>query len=239
VKWLVALLLLFSTHAGAEARMLVFAAASLKNALDEANAAYGSAVVASYAASSALARQIERGAPAQVFISADTAWMDHLERNNLLQAGSRRNLLGNRLVWVIPASGVVAAEPLAALGKHGRLAVADPQHVPAGRYAKSALDELGLWDSLAGRIAAAENARAALALVARGEAPLGIVYETDAEAEPKVKIAGRIDHTLHPPIVYPAAALRSASPAAGPYLEFLLSPRAARIFRKHGFRVAR
>lgn len=217
--------------------MLVFAAASLKNALDEANAAYGSAVVASYAASSALARQIERGAPAQVFFSADADWMDYLEQKNLVQPGSRRNVLGNRLVWVVPASASAPSDPLSALGARGRLALADPQHVPAGKYAKAALEKLGTWKDLAARIAAAENVRAALALVARGEAPLGIVYQTDAVAEPKVRIAGRIDPRLHAPIVYPAAALRGATPAALHYLEFLAGPRAGKIFEKHGFHV--
>ena len=238
MRWLALVLVLIASHAVAQDRLLVFAAASLKNALDEVNAAYGSRVVASYAASSALARQIERGAPAQVFFSADEDWMDYLDRKNLLQPGSRRDLLGNRLVWVVPASAAVPAEPLSALGTRGRLALADPQHVPAGKYAKAALESLGMWNHLQKRVAAAENVRAALALVARGEAPLGIVYETDARAEPKVKIAGRIDVTLHPPIAYPVAALGGAT-AASPYLDFLASPRAAAIFQKHGFHVER
>jgi molybdate transport system substrate-binding protein len=239
VRWLALALVLIAANASAQERLLVFAAASLKNALDEANAAAPVKAVASYAASSALARQIERGAPAQVFVSADVEWMDYLERAGLLQAGSRRNLLGNRLVWVVPAAAPLPADPLSALGTRGRLALADPQHVPAGKYAKAALEEMGSWNSVAGRVAAAENVRAALALVARGEAPLGIVYETDARAEPKVKSAGRIDARLHAPIVYPAAALRGATPDARRYLEFLASPRAAAIFEKHGFHVAR
>lgn len=239
MRWLALFCLLISMNASGQDRLLVFAAASLKNALDEANAAYGAPVVASYAASSALARQIERGAPAQVFFSADTDWMDYLERKNLLQPGSRRDVLRNRLVWVVPASAAMPADPPSALGASGRLALADPQHVPAGKYAKAALVNLGLWSHLHKRVAAAENVRAALALVARGEAPLGIVYETDAQAEPKVRIAGRIDAGLHAPIVYPAAALRGATPAATRYLDFLGSPRAAAIFEKHGFHVAR
>src|SRR5207249_8207094 len=166
-------------------------------------AAYGKPVTASYAASSALARQIEAGAPAQVLISADLEWMNYLEKKTLL----RRNLLGNRLVWIVPAGRPLLAEPLQALGARDRLALADPQHVPAGKYAKTALEKMGEWSKVSGRIAAAENVRAALALVARGEAPLGIVYETDALAEPKVVVAGRIDPKLHPPIVYPAALL--------------------------------
>jgi molybdate transport system substrate-binding protein len=234
MRWLVLMAMLVSCSAGAQQRLLVFAAASLKNALDEVNGAYGG-VVASYAASSALARQIERGAPAQVFISADVEWMDHLDKQRLLAAGSRRNLLGNRLVWVVPASTAVVQDPLSLLGVGGRLALADPQHVPAGKYAKAALEKSRKWQALAGRIAAAENVRAALALVARAEAPLGIVYETDAKAEPRVKVAGRIDPALHPPIVYPAAALRGASPEALKYLEHLSSDKARAVFEKHGF----
>lgn len=233
------LLLFFSVVAQAQERMLVFAAASLKNALDQANAAYGAPVVASYAASSALARQIEAGAPAQVFISADREWMDYLEKKNALKPGSRRDLLGNRLVWIVPASNPISKEPLSVLAQDDRLALADPRHVPAGKYAKAALEAMGLWTSVATRVAAAENVRAALALVARGEAPLGIVYETDARAEPKVRIAARIDAKLHAPIVYPAAALRGAGEAALRYLDFLASPRAAAIFEKHGFDVRR
>jgi molybdate transport system substrate-binding protein len=215
--------------------ILVFAAASLANALEEVNALYPAKVTTSYAASSALARQIEQGAPAQVFISADSEWMDYLDKNGLLVAGTRRNLAGNRLVWIVPASAPTPGDPLAALGRDGRLALADPQHVPAGKYAKAALEKLGKWDELRGRIAAAENVRAALALVARSEAPLGIVYETDANAESKVRVAGGIDPRLHPPIVYPAALIRGASPEARRYLEFLHSQQAAAIFRKHGF----
>jgi molybdate transport system substrate-binding protein len=219
--------------------VLVFAAASLKTALDEANASFQSAagtrVSASYAASSALARQIEAGAPAQLFISADLEWMDYLERKGLLRAGTRRDLLGNRLVWIVPARAAAPARPLDALGASGRLALADPQHVPAGKYARSALEKLGAWPAVSGRIAAAENVRAALALVARAEAPLGIVYETDARAEPRVRVVARIDPVLHPPIVYPMALLRDAKPAAVEYAGFLAGPRARAIFEKHGF----
>lgn len=242
MRWLALVLVLVSSVVAARERLLVFAAASLKNALDEANAAYGAAVVASYAASSALARQIERGAPAQVFLSADEDWMDYLERKGLLEQASRRNLLGNRLVWIAPASRPippsVVSEPLSVL-KGGRLALADPQHVPAGKYAKAALEKTNLWTSVAGRVAAAENVRAALALVARGESPLGIVYETDARAEPKVIIVARIDPRLHPPILYPGAAVRGGGAEARRYLEFLAGARAARIFDQHGFDVGR
>lgn len=223
---------LLCAEASAQERVLVFAAASLKNALDEVNTAYGKPVVASYAASSALARQIDAGAPAHVFISADLEWMDYLEQRKRVAAGARRNLLGNRLVWIVSSRARPPADPLAALGPSGRLALADPQHVPAGRYAKAALEKMGAWKSVAGRIAAAENVRAALALVARGEAPVGIVYETDALAETKVAMAGRIDLRLHPPIVYPAALLSSRGEE---YFRFLASERAAAVFARHGF----
>jgi molybdate transport system substrate-binding protein len=232
MRWIVIVLCLLALDASAQDRVLVFAAASLKNALDEVNAAYGKPVAASYAASSALARQIEAGAPAHVFISADHEWMDYLDQKKLLPGKVRRNLLGNRLVWIVPSNTKPPEDPLGALGPSGRLALADPQHVPAGKYAKAALEKLGVWAQVSRRIAAAENVRAALALVARGEAPLGIVYETDALADAKVKVAGRIDPRLHPSIVYPAALL---SPRGGEYFRFLVSERAARIFARHGF----
>jgi molybdate transport system substrate-binding protein len=216
----------------AQDRILVFAAASLKNALDEVNAAYGRPVAAAYAASSALARQIEAGAPAQVFISADTEWMDYLEKNRRLVSGTRTDLLGNRLVWIVPVGRKPQGAPLVALGPSGRLAMADPQHVPAGKYAKAALESMGVWDSVSRRIAPAENVRAALALVVRAEAPLGIVYETDAVAEPQVSIAGRIDAHLHRPIVYPAA---QTGAGGEEYFRFLVSKTAAGIFSRHGF----
>jgi molybdate transport system substrate-binding protein len=220
--------------AGAE-RLTIFAAASLKNALDEANAGFGAPCVVSYGASSTLARQIEAGAPAQVFISADEDWMNQLAKGNLLEAGTRRDLLGNRLVWIVPAGRSAPPEPWRTLGPRDRLAMGDPRHVPAGKYARAALERMGLWDSLAGRVAGAENVRAALAFVARGESPLGIVYETDALDEPKVAIAARIDPRLHPPIVYPAAAVRGAPALALRYLDYLASPAAMASFARHGF----
>jgi molybdate transport system substrate-binding protein len=228
-------LCLCASQAAAQDSLLVFAAASLKNALDEVNSLSSTRVLASYAASSALARQIESGAPAQVFLSADLEWMDYVEKKGLLKSATRRNLLGNRLVWIVPSAGPLPADPVGALGSSGRLALGDPQHVPAGKYAKAALERLGLWQQLSGRVAAAENVRAALALVARGEAPLGIVYETDAQAEPRVRIAAKIDAGTHPPIVYPVALLRDAKPAASDYLALLASAKAQVIFRKHGF----
>ncbi len=234
------LLLLAALPAHAE-RLTVFAAASLKEALDEIISIYPGKAIASYGASSMLARQIERGAPADVFISADRDWMDYLDRKSLLIPGTRRDLLRNHLVLISPASSPVKLQPAPgfpiarALG-NGRLALAEPGSVPAGRYAKAALEKLGVWPQVANRVAGAENVRAALALVARGEAPLGIVYRTDALAEPRVAIAGTFPDDAHPPIVYPAAAIagRTSGPA---FLSFLSSPEAKRIFEKHGFAV--
>lgn len=221
---------------------VVFAAASLKNALDEIVSLSSSKPAISYAASSALARQIEAGAPAQVFISADLDWMDYLEQRGLIQPGTRRNLLRNRLVLVAPADSSLKTEirpgfALAAMLGSGRLATADPHSVPAGKYTKAALVKLGVWESVAGRLATAENVRAALAFVARGEAPLGSVYATDAAAEPRVRVVATFADGLHPPVVYPVA-LTSGAPAAGPAADFvaLLSSSAARtVFEKHGF----
>lgn len=246
VRALAALLtaLMVSSQGLAQDTTLVFAAASLKDAIEAIDSTWtqrGGRAVASMASSSALARQIDNGAPAQVFISADLEWMDYLEKRGLLQPGTRRNLLGNRLVLIAPADSTlktVIAPGFALaqlLGPDGRLAIGDPQHVPAGKYAKAALVKLGVWDSVARRVAAAENVRAALALVARGEAPLGIVYETDARAEPKVRIVATFGEGLHPPIVYPAALLRGARPAAAAYLAFLSGAEAKALFMRYGF----
>jgi molybdate transport system substrate-binding protein len=234
--------LLLALAAPAAHAQLVFAAASLKNALDEVAAVSPGRPTVSYGASSALAKQIEGGAPAQVFLSADLDWMDYLEQRRLIREGTRRNLLGNKLVLIAPAASTVKADigpgfPLARLLGDGRLATADPAHVPAGKYTRAALEKLGVWDSVAGRLAAAENVRAALALVARGEAPLGSVYATDAVAEPKVRVVAAFPEGLHPAIVYPVA-LTAAAPAAGSaadFLNLLRSPVARRVFEKHGF----
>jgi molybdate transport system substrate-binding protein len=220
--------------------LTVFAAASLKNALDEVAALHKEKPIVSYGASSALARQIENGAPADIFISADLDWMDDVEKKGLVAPGTRKNLLGNRLVLVAPAKQPVKLQITSgfAIGKaigNGRIALADPQSVPAGKYAKAAFEKLGVWDQVSGRVAAAENVRAALALVARGEAPLGVVYQTDANAEPGVMVAGVFPADTHPPIVYPAAALKGAKGGAAPFLQLLSSPAARRIFEKHGF----
>lgn len=242
---ILALLGALAPRADAQEQVLVFAAASLKESLDAVNAAWvqqgGAKVTASYAASSALAKQVENGAPAQVFISADLDWMDYVEKKSLTQPATRKNLLGNRLVLAAPAASKAQATiapgfPLAQLlGPSGRLALGDPQHVPAGKYAKAALERLGVWDSVAGRIAAAESVRASLAFVAREEAPLGIVYETDARSDPKVRIVATFPDGLHPPVTYPAALLKDAKGPAGDYLKFLASAQARAIFQKYGF----
>ncbi len=227
----------------------VFAAASLKNALDAAAADYltksGKKVVASYAASSALAKQIEQGAPADIFISADLAWMDYVAKANLIKPDTRANLLGNRLVVVAPASSTAKldiAEGFAladALGADGKLAVGDVQAVPAGKYAKAALETLKVWPTVENRLAQAENVRAALTLVSRGEAPLGIVYETDASADKGVKIVGVFPESSHPPIIYPLAVLSGAkdATAAGDFVAYLKSAEAAPVFEKQGFTI--
>ena len=229
------------------ADVLVFAAASLKNAMDDAVSAFkttGSDMVSvSYGASSALARQLEAAAPADMFISADLDWMDYVQKRSLIQTATRKNFLGNRLVMVEPAASGIKVEiepnfPLAKLLGGGRLAMADPDAVPAGKYGKAALEKLGVWNSVENKVARAENVRAALFFVARGEAPLGIVYATDAAAEKAVKIAGVFPESTHPPIVYPVALTsRSKNPAAAKFLAFLESPAAKPLFEKQGFTV--
>lgn len=242
IRLLLALALFAGAAAQAQDRLLVFAAASLKNAFDEVAALQPAEPTVSYGASSSLARQIENGAPADVFISADLDWMDYLEEKGLLVAGTRRNLLGNRLVLVAPASRPIKLTPaprfaIAAALKNGRIALANPDSVPAGKYAKAAFESLGVWDQVAGRVAAADNVRAALALVARGEAPLGVVYQTDANAEPRVMVAGAFPPDSHPPIVYPVAEVKGAKATARAFLELLAGPRARAIFERHGFTV--
>jgi molybdate transport system substrate-binding protein len=226
---------------------VVFAAASLKNALDDAAKAYeaktGHKVIISYAGSSALAKQIEQGAPADIFISADLDWMDYLAGKNLIKNETRRNFLGNRLVLVAPADSTLSIkiapgfELARALGNN-RLAVADPASVPAGKYAKASLEKLGVWDSVKDKLAQAENVRAALAFIAQGEAPLGIVYQTDATAEPKVKIVDTFPADSHAPIIYPVAQTASSTnPDASVFLDYLGSEDARKIFEGQGFAV--
>jgi molybdate transport system substrate-binding protein len=227
--------------------ILVFAAASMKNALDDVDAAFakqsGIAVVASYDASSALMKQIEQGAPADVFISADLKWMDYGSDKKLIDDTTRVNLLGNTLVLIAGKDsklGNVTINPsldFAGLAGEGRIATGDVRAVPVGIYAKNALQTLGLWDAVEPKLAMVGNVRAALVLVARGEAPLGIVYATDAKVEAAIKIIAAFPDDSHEPIVYPVAATPAAKPAAALYLAFLRSSAARGIFERYGFRV--
>ena len=225
----------------------MFAAASLKEALDAVVLSFargrGGQVEVSYAASSVLARQITRGAPADIFISADTDWIDFVEKAGAVAPGSRRNLLANDLVLVAPANSTqgvklnFGVDLAPALGK-GRIAMGDPDSVPAGMYGKAALKSLGAWNSVEKRVAPAENVRSALALVARGEAPLGIVYRTDALAEKRVRIVDTFPSASHPPIVYPVVILkRSSTPIATAFAGYLSTPEARAIFERYGFRL--
>lgn len=246
LRWIAALAAaaLMSGAAHAET-VTVFAAASLKNALDEVGAAYaktGGEARFSYAASSAIARQIEQGAPADVYVSADSDWMNYLAERKLIVVASRRDLLTNRLALIAPADSKATIRigrgmPLAKALGPGRLAVAGPD-VPAGKYAKASLSALGVWDSVSGKLAQAENVRTALQYVARGETPFGIVYDTDAKVEPKVRIVGLFPDATHPKIVYPAAVVAASNnPDAAKFLAYMGSPPAAAIFRKYGFTV--
>jgi molybdate transport system substrate-binding protein len=224
---------------------VVLAAASLQEALGEAADAWARQrhprPVLSFAGSSALARQIEAGAPADLFISADEAWMDRLDQRSLLAPGSRRIIAGNRLVLIAPSDSPVKLRiakgfPLARALGSGRLAMADPAAVPAGRYGRAALEALGVWAAVEPRVVRSENVRAALALVERGEAPLGIVYATDAAASRKVRVVGVFPASSHPPIRYPAARLKTAKAKDAPaFLAFLGSRQARVIFARHGF----
>jgi molybdate transport system substrate-binding protein len=225
--------------------VLLFAAASLKNAVDELAVAYnketGKTIQVSYAASSALAKQIEGGAPADIFISADLKWMAYLSGKGLTNKETERPLLGNELVLVASRDSTITAMiekgfDLAGLLGDGRLAMGEVTSVPAGVYGKASLTSLGVWDYVKDRLAQAENVRAALALVSRGEAPLGIVYATDAKADPAVKVVGTFPADSHDPIVYPIALLStSANPDAAAVLAFLQSAAARPVYEGQGF----
>ncbi len=228
-------------------QVTVFAAASLTNALQDIGEAYeakhpGDKVVFSFAASSVLAKQIESSSGADMFFSSDKDWMDYLDKRAQLAPGTREDLLGNRLVLIEPADlnapiAIAKNFPLAQAIGNGRLALADPDTVPAGKYARAALTALGLWDSVKDHLASAENVRVALAYVARGEAPFGIVYETDARVEPKVREVGIFPENTHPPIVYPVAMTKDAKPEARAFLDYLNAPEARTIFQSYGFKV--
>lgn len=223
----------------------VYAAASLAGAFEAMAVplrAQGISPRFSFAASSTLARQIEQGAQADIFASADELWMDYLDERRLLAPGSRRNFAGGRLVLIVPADRPRTIEIgpgtdfLALLGPNGRIATGDPAHVPVGRYARQAFESLGQWARLSGRIAGAENVRVALTLVERGEAPLGVVYETDARASSRVAIAGVFPEGSHAKVTFPAAIVaRRDGPGPRAFLAFLESAEGKAILRRHGF----
>ena len=224
----------------------VFAAASMKNALDDIDAAYtaktGVKVTVSYGPSSNLAKQIEQGAPADVFISADTDWMDYAISKKNINEATRVNLLGNTIVLIAPKDSKVenvnigAGFDLAKLAGDGKIATGDVKSVPVGKYAKAALEKLGAWQAAEAKFAMADNVRAALLLVARNEAALGIVYSTDAKVEPGVKIVGTFPADSHPAIIYPVAATTTAKSETSDYLAFLRSTAAKNILEKYGFK---
>jgi molybdate transport system substrate-binding protein len=235
------------SSAQAADKVVVFAAASLKNALDNINVVWkaetGKEATISYAASSALAKQIEGAAPADIFISADLQWMNYLTEKKLVKQGSVVELLGNKIVLVAPKDSKVEATiapdfPLAKLLEGGKLAMADVRAVPAGKYGKTALESLGVWKSVEAQVAQAENVRAALKFVATGEAPLGIVYQTDAHAEPAVNVIGTFPANTHEPIVYPIGLTASSTnPDAAEFAKFVQSARARKLFEEQGFTV--
>jgi molybdate transport system substrate-binding protein len=228
-----------------EAPMIVFAAASLAEVLQKIGASFTKStnipVRYSFAASSALAKQIEQGAGAAVFMSADEEWMDYLASRSLIDPASRHDLVTNRLALIAPATSTIALRiaprfPLVdALGPEGHLATGDPDAVPVGKYAKAALTALEVWPQVEPRLVRTENVRIALQYVARGEAPLGIVYVTDAKVEPKVRIVGVFPESLHERITYPVAATKPASAQARAFIDYLKGPEADRIFREAGF----
>lgn len=237
--------LLVPPAAAQEKPVIVFAAASLTTAMEELGKTYAAkgnpAPKFSFAASSALARQIEQGAEAAIFVSADEAWMDYLAARKLIVPQTRKPVLANRLVLIAPAGrprtvSLAAGTDLAALIGEGRLVTGDPAHVPVGRYAEAALRKLGMWAGVQAKLARTENVRAALTLVERGEAPLGIVYATDAAVSLKVMVAGTFPADSHPPITYPFAIVaRQDGPAARALFAYLLGPEAVAVYRKHGF----
>jgi len=235
------------TPAQAQGRdLIVFAAASMKNALDAANAKWkaetGKSAKISYAASPALAKQIEGGAPAQLFISADIPWMDYVAQKGLIKPETRATLVGNRIVLVAPKDkatpvDIKAGFDLAQIIGGGRLAMANVESVPAGRYGKVALEKLGVWDSVKGKLAQAENVRAALLLVSRGEAPVGIVYATDAASDKGVTVIGTFPENSHPPIIYPVALTKGAGADAEAFFAYIKSGKSKQLFEAEGFAV--
>jgi len=235
----------FSPASAGDKTLTVFAAASMKNALDDIDAAFtartGVKVTASYAASSMLAKQIEQGAPADIFVSADTDWMDYAIAKKNINEPTRVNLLGNSIVLIAPKDSkidqvtIAQGFDLAKLAGDGKIATGDVKSVPVGKYAKAALEKLGAWQAAEPKFAMADSVRAALTLVARGEAVLGIVYSTDAKVEPGVKIVGTFPADSHPPIIYPVAATSTAKSEAKEYLDYLHSSAAKTVLEKYGF----
>jgi molybdate transport system substrate-binding protein len=224
--------------------LTVFAAASLTDVLQELGSQYtresGTKVELSFAASSTLARQVESGAHADVFFSADQGWMDYLEQHGLIQKATRSDLLGNRLALIAPEASAIQLEikpkfPLLAALNGGRLATGDPDSVPVGKYARAALTKLGVWEDLADHLVRADNVRSALAFVARGEAPLGIVYATDAQVDKRVRVVALFPTDSHPPISYPVALTTTANPKAAAFVQFLRGPSGTAVFEKFGF----
>jgi molybdate transport system substrate-binding protein len=235
----------FSSASAEDKTLTVFAAASMKTALDDIDAAFtaktGIKLTASYAASSTLAKQIEQGAPADVFVSADTDWMDYAAAKKTIDTATRVNLLGNSIVLIAPKGSriehvtIAQGLDLAKLAGDGRIATGDVKSVPVGKYAKAALEKLGAWQAAEPKFAMAESVRAALTLVARGEAVLGIVYATDAKVEPGVKIVGTFPADSHPPIIYPVAATATAKGEVKEYLDYLHSQAAKAVLERYGF----
>jgi len=233
------------TPASAADSVTVFAAASTTNAINDIGKLFTDKnkvrVVTSFASSSTLAKQIENGAPAEVYISANEKWMDYLEKNGLIVPSSRFDLLGNQIVLIAPADSTISVViapgfDLANALADGKLVMGDPDHVPAGIYGKQALENLGVWESVKSKVARAKDVRAALALVERGEAPLGVVYATDAAISDKIKVVGTFPKDSHPPIVYPAALVAGKdTPEARSFLEFLKGSEAGTVFKKYGF----
>lgn len=234
-----------AARSGSAGGPVIFAAASLKTALDEIATLWaadaGKAPSITYASSATLAKQIEQGAPADIFISADLAWMDYLDKAKLIEAGTRRNLLGNKLVLVEPADtktdlAIAAGFDLASATGDGKIAVCAVASCPAGIYAKEALENLGVWAAVEPKLAQADNVRAALAFVSRGEARFGIVYATDAKADPKVHVVGIFPASSHEPIVYPVALVgTSSNPDAASFVAYLTSQAATRVLTAQGF----
>jgi molybdate transport system substrate-binding protein len=235
--------------AAAQSDVVVFAAASTTNAVTEIGKLYADRnlgrVTLSFASSSTLAKQIARGAPADVYLSANKKWMDFLEARHLIDKGSRLDLLGNRIVLIAPVGSTLKAIDVAPgfslaryLGEGMRLSIGDPEHVPAGMYGKQALENLGAWGTVKDRLAPMKDVRAALVLVERGETPLGLVYATDAAISKKVRVVGAFPADSHAPIVYPVAAVAGGKVAAAKgFIDFLRSPQSRAIFEKYGFDV--